>query len=190
MLKLFYTLVLLANLFVIQTAYGKDKLPKSLSETLLHSPLIEVGNAKFSVLFWDIYHSKLYTPTGNYNVENNTDNLPIERPLLFKINYLKNISQQELINRTIEQWQHLGFKEAEFSPFIAQLKIIWPNIEAGDSLALLINKDSSSFYFNDQFIGTVSQKSFGQLFLAIWLSPYTSEPKLRQKLLGKLNSKL
>jgi hypothetical protein len=181
--------MLLTSLSISQTTYGNDVLQEKksmmLSEKLVDLPLIEVGNAKFSVFFWDIYQSKLFTPTGNYYVANNTNNLAVERPLLFKIKYLRDISQKDLIERTIEQWKHLNFNQKNYSSYVPQLKTIWPNIEAGDSLALLISNNKSDFYFNNHFIGSIPEENFGKLFLAIWLSPNTSQPELRKKLINE-----
>lgn len=168
-----------------------------------------IGSAKFSVFFWDIYHSSLFSSTGHYPVKSN-------EKVLFKIDYLKDVSAESLIQRTIEQWQHLGFSEADYQHYLPQLTTLWPNITAGDNLALLIEKANSHFYFNGKYIGTISPSlsdtletseknikkstaengskntnvaeeqviSFGQLFIDIWLSPNTSQPKLRQQLLA------
>ncbi len=175
---------------------------KTLSNALVSSPLTLVGSAKFSVLFWDIYQSSLYTSSGSFfgieylnkgdtaNKVNQTqpnDNKTEQLPLLFEIEYLRDITQQDLISRTLEQWQHLNIDETDYNRFLPTLKSIWPDIKAGDSLALLVNDDSSHFYFNDDYIGTITQANFGPLFLAIWLSPDTSQPKLRKKLLGETN---
>lgn len=139
----------------------------------------EVGNAKFTFLFWDIYHSTLYTKSGSYIPENP----PAE--LIFEIEYLKDITAADLLERTIEQWQHLGFSKAQYNQFIPKLKAIWPDIYSGDKLALSVQNNKSMFYFNDVQVGVIEQAEFSQLFLAIWLSKKTSEPELRAELLGE-----
>ncbi|MCF2949793.1 chalcone isomerase family protein [Paraglaciecola aquimarina] len=144
--------------------------------------LKDVGEATFSVLFWDIYTSKLKTSTGKYPLENAEDNL------LFQIHYLRDIKSEDLILRTIEQWQHLGVPEDKYQAYLPRLNTLWPDIKKGDSLALLINNHTSVFYFNDSYLGEITQAEFGQQFLDIWLSEKTSQPKLRLELLkGKSN---
>ncbi len=138
-----------------------------------------VGKAKFTVLFWDIYQSQLFYRADVVELGNNN------QPLLFEIQYLKDITRDELIIRTIEQWQHLGVKEDNYQVYLPALKRLWPNIKAGDSLAILINQTGSSFYFNENKIGTINEPEFGWLFVDIWLSPNTSQPKLRRQLLGR-----
>jgi hypothetical protein len=151
-----------------------EKLPEELTQL----QLIEVGSAVFSVLFWDIYKSTLYTKTGSY------DNKKPQEPLLFEIEYLKDITSEELIKRTIEQWDHLEKVESQYSPFIPKLRIIWPDISSGDKLTLLNQNGRSMFYFNDIKIGIIEQDEFSELFLDIWLSPKTSQKSLRAKLIG------
>jgi hypothetical protein len=151
----------------------QDQLPEEL-ETLAFN---KVGSAQFSVLFWDIYNSHLFTKSGRY--EENSD-----QDVIFKIEYLKDITAKELIKRTVEQWQHLKYKKSDYETFIPNLKRIWPNISAGDSLTLYRNNQSTEFYFNNMNIGDIDNEEFYKLFLAIWLSPDTSEPELRQSLIG------
>lgn len=136
----------------------------------------EVGNAKFSVFFFDIYKSRLLTPNGVFNFEN--------KPYLFEITYLKDISSSDLIERTIEQWEHLNIDKESYQQYSALLSKLWPNIVASDRLAIQVNDKKSKFYFNNKFIGSINDDRFGDLFLAIWLSPETSQPELRAALLG------
>ena len=129
-------------------------------------------------MIWDVYESELSTSSGQY------PEISKNGTLIYKINYLRSITSKELIQRTIEQWQHLGIKEDVYNAFIPQLKEIWPNVTSGDSLALVIEQNSSAFYFNNQFAGSIEDADFTPLFLDIWLSKNTSEPKLRTALLG------
>ncbi len=40
------------------------------------------------------------------------------------------------------------------------------------------------FYLNNKFIGKINDTQLAQYFFDIWLSPKTSDPKMRQALLG------
>ncbi|MBU2872117.1 chalcone isomerase family protein [Colwellia sp. E2M01] len=162
--------------------FGKDESQtylQKLPDEFAQLNVKEVGSAKFSVLFWDIYNSTLYTPTGEYSYTEKANKL------IFKIEYLKDISSADLIERTVEQWQHLNIPKAQYSAFIPRLQAIWPDISAGDSLAMLVENNTAIFYFNNDQIGMVEQPEFYQLFLDIWLSPKTSQAKLRSQLLGE-----
>ena len=184
-----YGILLLMALFIpINAAQAKSMTDEMVWSQHLPSQLktqdfVAVGEAKFSVLFWDIYKSKLLTTSGHYPVEIAKDNV------LFDINYLTDITSKDLINKTVEQWQHLGIAADIYQAYLPQLKMLWPDIKEGDSLSLLIHQGRSVFYFNQQYIGVINEPEFGQVFLAIWLSENTSQPKLRNKLLGSHDEK-
>jgi hypothetical protein len=156
----------------VDTAY------KDLSEITKAHELVDVGETTFSVLFWDIYKSKLKTTAGQYPLCTKLGSI------LYEINYLMDISTNELIERTIEQWQHLGVKAEIYGVYLSELERIWPNINDGDTLSLFVHKGRSTFYFNEEFVGVIDAPEFGQLFLDIWLSESTSQPVLRDELLG------
>lgn len=178
---LLITLCLSANVAVAKTLTNEIILPHSLKDNLDTLNFVTVGETTFSVLFWDIYKSKLLTTSGKYPVEINKDKL------LFDINYLTNITSKDLIENTVEQWQHLGVAPEIYQAYLPELKALWPDIKDGDSLSLLIDQGRSVFYFNKQYIGVINEPEFGQIFLAIWLSENTSQPSLRQELLGIKN---
>lgn len=136
-----------------------------------------VGEATLSVLFWDIYHSQLFTPNGNYQTG--------DYPLALNIHYLRDIDAQDLLERTVQEWDKLGFKATQYQAWVKQLQQIWPNIKQGDQLTLHITAaQQSDFYFNQNKIGSVQDQRFGQQFVAIWLDEKCSFPHIRKQLLG------
>jgi hypothetical protein len=136
-----------------------------------------VGQAKLSVLFWDVYESSLYTPSGRF--------IGIAAPLKLKLVYLRNIASGELVDATREQWQKLGLYRPEHESWLQQLQAMWPNVKPGDSIVLdWSSAERSHFYFNGRLIGTIESPNFGQLFAAIWLSEKTEYPKVRKQLIG------
>ena len=136
-----------------------------------------VGQAKLSVLFWDIYDSSLYTPSGRFE--------GIAAPLKLKLVYLKNIASSELVDATREQWQKLGLYRPDHEPWLQQLQTMWPDVKPGDSITLdWSSPQRSRFYFNENLVGSIENPDFGRLFAAIWLSEKTEYPKIRKQLIG------
>tara|TARA_B100000809_G_scaffold187606_1_gene185917 strand:+ start:44 stop:604 length:561 start_codon:yes stop_codon:yes gene_type:complete len=154
----------------------------TLDRVLKDHNYIQVGETTFSILFWDLYKSKLQTTSGKYPIESENDKL------IYMINYLADISGKDLIERTVEQWQHLKINPEKYQAYIPVLEKIWPDIEEGDTLSLHVNNNKSFFYFNNELVGEVEDQEFSQLFLDIWLSEKTSEPELRLELLGINNN--
>jgi hypothetical protein len=162
----------------VEKTLSSSLLKESLTSIMSSKAFVPTGSTTFSILFWDLYKSTLYSTSGRYPLTSKSESL------IFHINYLADISSEDLIIRTIEQWQHLGIGEKRYSHYVTALTNLWPDIKDGDSLALLIKNNQSDFYFNDVYIGTIDEPKFGQLFIDIWLSKNTSQPELRAELLG------
>ncbi|KFZ37029.1 hypothetical protein HR45_13385 [Shewanella mangrovi] len=141
-----------------------------------------VGNASLSWLWFDIYHSTLRTPDGVYLSE--------AAPLALQIQYLRNISAQELLDATREQWQKLGYSKAQIEVWLLELSAIFPSVEEGDQLVYVSAGEHGRFYFQPQgqahfhSLGHISESTLNRAFIAIWLSPQTAYPKLRRQLIG------
>ena len=130
-----------------------------------------------TLLFWDVYNSSLYSKTGEYQAE--------KFPQALKINYLRDIDAEDLIERTQDEWEKLGIKQVTFSQWIPLLTNIFPDIKKGDTLLLSVSENQQSeFFFNGKTIGKITDQTFGKSFLRIWLDENCSYPKVRNKLIG------
>jgi hypothetical protein len=184
MLRKILLLITVSPLFfsTVLLAYPNDNeqvLRNSTHSHIEQQDLQEVGHTTFSIFFWDLYKSSLQTTSGTYPIDAEKEQL------LYEINYLADISSKDLIERTIEQWQHLEVPTEHYQQFVHKLTRIWPDITKGDKLSLRLHNNISFFYFNEKYIGRINDPMFGQLFLDIWLAENTSQPTLRNELLGK-----
>ncbi|MEW6998078.1 chalcone isomerase family protein [Colwelliaceae bacterium BS250] len=183
MLKYYFIAV---GLFIsnVSMVYSAHKLTQSKNlQTITQEHNFKVvGETTFSILFWDLYNSKLLTTSGKYPIKIENEKL------IYEINYLTDISSDDLIERTVEQWQYQGVTTENYQAYLPLLKRIWPDINEGDTLTLFVHQGSSIFYFNQQYIGTIDETEFTQIFLDIWLAENTSEPKLRKELLMENNN--
>ncbi len=138
-----------------------------------------VGQGQFSYLFWDLYQAELYTSDGLWS------NYQQSSPVLLKLTYQRDISKDDFIEATVDQWKHLqGKVSAQHKEWAKQLEQLWTDVKKGDQLSCVLTVDGTvQFYFNDRLLGDVTDKAFGPAFLDIWLSEKTSAPKLRKKLL-------
>lgn len=134
-----------------------------------------VGEGEMSWLWFDIYRIKLFTPTGKYH--------PEQRNISLKLTYQREISKQELIEVTEEEWQRQKIEYQQ--DWLATLNDIWPDVNDGDSILFNVDElGNTRFYFNDDYIGSLNEQSFSSAFAAIWLSEDTLKPKLRNQLVG------
>lgn len=145
-----------------------------------------VGQAQLTMLFFDIYQSQLLTPTGSYAV--GQDITP--HPLALSITYQRDITRVQLLEATQEQWQKLGFANNTTQAWVGKLEKIFPDISEGNNLTYVTDGTRGEFFYtSDQAsmrsIGIVEEESMNDAFLAIWLSPDTDYPRLRQNLIGE-----
>ncbi len=141
--------------------------------------LTPIGTATLKKMFWTIYDSTLYSEDGLYQ--------GIEPNLALAITYRRAIASRQLIDSTRSEWRKMSlYKREQSEAWLGLLSDIWPDVEKGDVITLHVGDGlASTFYFNGQAVGTIDSADFTQDFLAIWLSPDTSYPALREKLMGK-----
>ena len=97
---------------------------------------------------------------------------------------MRDFEAKDIVKATKEQWEHLNKPDLS-QKYADKLLNIWPNISKGDSLMLETDVNGkSTFYYNDEKVGQIDDVQFANDFLAIWLDKNTSEPALRQQLLG------
>ncbi len=143
--------------------------------------LTAVGQGHFRYLFWSVYDAELATQDGRYI------DVAQSRPLALTLTYQRDISRDEFIDATLDQWRHVY---GDVSPVQQQwadaLKSIWQDVRDGDQLRCYVDADAvSHFYLNNKPIGHISEPLFSEQFLAIWLDERTSAPSLRRELLGQ-----
>jgi hypothetical protein len=104
-----------------------------------------------------------------------------------EIQYLRDFDAQALVEQTGEEWNHLQISHERRDQWLEQLATLWPDVGKNDVIALEIDSaNRSTFYFNSEILGVIDDADFGEHFVAIWLSPNTSRPALREALIGSL----
>ena len=135
------------------------------------------GEGDMNYLFWTLYNAEYFTG------QTSTTDAGLSQAL--RITYKKSISRQALLDATYEQWLKLGYTDDRVSDWLISLSVIWPDVEPGDQLTLLVTEAGrSEFYLSGDMIGAIPDKKFADAFLSIWFSENTSEPDLRLQLLG------
>ncbi|MFC4700365.1 chalcone isomerase family protein [Glaciecola siphonariae] len=139
-----------------------------------------VGEARLEIMFWDIYDAKLIAPNGDFHPE---------KPFALALTYLREFEGKNIASRSIDEMRDQGMKdEVKLAKWFEKMQQVFPNVDEGQTLTGIVDdKQHSHFYFNDNKMGTIEDPEFTKWFFNIWLSEDTSQPKLRQKLLGSVN---
>lgn len=135
----------------------------------------EVGSGQFRWWGFLVYDAQLWSPQGKYRPGG---------PFALSLTYARSVSSQDIVDASLDQMRDLAMAVDRHPEWRAQLSQVMPSVESGDSLTGVYTPGQGAvFFFNNQLTGQISER-LAQAFFAIWLDPNTSEPDLRQALLG------
>jgi hypothetical protein len=139
-----------------------------------------LGQARLVVYGFNIYDAKLWAGE-NFSATN----YPAE-PFALELRYLRSFNGASIAEISLKEMRKLGkVSDEKAAAWLAEMKRTFPDVKKGDALLGIHRPDgSASFTLNGKPIGEVRDEEFTRLFFGIWLSPRTSEPKMRNELIG------
>ena len=142
------------------------------------------GQGMLRFLGFEIYQARLWVSPGfqptNYTAQ----------PLALELAYKRDFTASSIAQRSIEEMRRIGpFTDQQATRWQQALQAALPEIKAGDRLIGLYTPGAgASFQLQGRTVGEVADPEFARLFFGIWLSPQTSEPRLREALLAARTS--
>lgn len=135
-----------------------------------------LGYGHFRRLLWDVFDISLWVPGDQWS---------FNEPFALELRYVRDVKGEEIVEGTRDQWEHLEYPDSMVSGWLAELTQVFPNVKKGDQLAgVYLPGKETRFFHNGRGVGTIADPEFGKAFFSIWLDPKTSQPKLREDLLG------
>ena len=109
-----------------------------------------------------------------------------QSPLAIEIEYARALAGHRIAERSLEEMQRIApVPAAQGSAWLASMRQAFPDVRDGDRMTGLHRPgEGVRFFHNGKLRADVADPDFARAFFAIWLSPRTSEPKLRLALLG------
>ncbi len=158
-------------------------LPPVVAQTA--ADLRPLGQSRLVVLGFNIYDAKLWTREGFSADKFDSELFALE------LRYLRNFSGAMIAERSLKEMRRLGkVSDEEAQKWLGWMRQAFPDVKKGDQLIGVHRPDgSASFALNGKNIGEIRDENFTQLFFAIWLSPRTSEPKMRAELIGAASAR-
>ena len=164
--------------FVMPTAWALvDKRPELASALPEHRLL---GSARLSVYGFKVYDSRLWVPPV-FNGENFAS-----QPFGLELDYLRDFKKEAIVDRSLAEMRRFGvFTDEQSSEWREAMLRVIPNVKKGDRI-IGVNRpgEGATFWVNGKRVGDVADAEFARLFFGIWLSPKTSQPKMRASLLA------
>lgn len=109
-----------------------------------------------------------------------------EQPLTLEIEYARSLDGREIARRSLKEMRRQAdIGEAQARAWLADMEAAFPDVKAGDRISGRFEPGvAAQFFVNGQPRQRIADPDFARLFFGIWLSPQTSEPALREQLLG------
>lgn len=170
------------GLFSSANATAPASMPAPVIQAL--SGAREQGQGRLVVLGFNIYDAKLWTEEGFAVAQYERE------PFALELRYLRNFKGASIAERSLKEMRNLErVSDERAAQWLTEMKRTFPDVKKGDQLIGIHRPDgSASFILNGKPIGEVRDPEFTRLFFGIWLSPRTSEPKLRSALIGAATS--
>lgn len=153
--------------------------PAELAAELPVSKLQGQGQLTFMTL--RVYDARLWTGANGVGSDWNNSLLALE------LNYARSLRGTKIAERSLSEMQRQGdIDTTRAARWLSAMKQVFPDVKEGDRITgVNVPGVGARFYFNGKLVGDVRDADFARLFFGVWLSPKTSEPALREALLGK-----
>ncbi len=138
------------------------------------------GSGRLTFFGMHVYDARLWVNEG-FQPERFGD-----LPLAIELEYARTLYGKLIAERSLTEMKKVGeVPEAKAEAWLADMTRLFPDVAKGDRITgIQLPGGSARFYLNSQARGTISDLGFAPLFFGIWLSPRSSEPRLRQALVG------
>jgi hypothetical protein len=139
-----------------------------------------LGSGRLTFLGLHVYDARLWTD----------DEFAADRfdrhALALELQYGRTLYGRLIAERSLEEMKRQGsFSEEQGERWLASMKQTFPDVNKGDRITGVQRPgESTRIFVNGALRGELRDAEFTRRFFGIWLAPQTSEPRLRQSLLG------
>lgn len=172
-----FTLFLIL-LTVTPASAGSVAHPNAVVTQNLNNPQL-VGEGRLKVMFWNVFDARLHAEDGIY--------APNEAFAL-SLTYLRELKGSHIVEKSMEEIERLSsgqIAQEVTSQWDQSLTEMLPDVSKGETITgVRTPQGTSRFYKDEQYLGEIDDPMFTQLFFSIWLGENSTQPALRNQLLG------
>lgn len=139
-----------------------------------------LGQATLRYFGLRVYNAQLWT-LPDFRVSQ-----AAEQALVLELEYLRDLKGAAIAERSLQEMRRAGpLAEAQAQRWLAEMQRLFPDVKAGERITgQHLPGQGARFWHNGRAVGQIEDAAFARLFFGIWLAPTTSEPDMRQALLG------
>lgn len=148
--------------------------------TPTEQPLL--GSARLRYWGFDVYDISLFAPAG-FDMRRYE-----ELPFSLELRYLRSFKGADIAERSIEEMQaQAPIDPAQARRWLDAMSAVFPDVQRGDRITgAHVPGRGARFHLNGQRLGDIADDAFSRRFFGIWLSPATSQPRLREALIQSM----
>lgn len=138
------------------------------------------GQGRLRFFGLHVYDAKLWADqvitTANYKTT----------PLALELTYGRSLYGNLIAERSLKEMRGItAVSDAQASAWLDAMTALFPDVKEGDQLTGVYQPGQRAvFWLNGKRLGEVGDPAFAQAFFGIWLDEKSSEPSLRDQLLG------
>jgi hypothetical protein len=108
-------------------------------------------------------------------------------PFVLELQYARSLNGAQIAERSLAEMQRQGaIEEATATRWLSSMRALFPDVREGDRITgVNVPGLGARFFVNGALRGELREPGFARSFFGIWLAPVTSEPALREALLGR-----
>ena len=138
-----------------------------------------IGKARLTVWGFQVYDATLWAAAGFGPASY------ASQPLALELAYLHAFDATSIAERSLQEMRRsAAISDAQAAQWTADMLRVIPDVKKGDRIVGVHRPgQGAAFWVNGKASGDIRDAEFARLFFGIWLSPKTSEPAMRDKLL-------
>jgi hypothetical protein len=138
------------------------------------------GAGRLSVFGLHVYDARLWVEPGFAAAQF------AQQALALELVYARTLYGRLIAERSLEEMRRFGaIAEPQAARWLSAMRETFPDVARGDRITgLHLPGQGARFFVNGALRGDVRDADFARRFFSIWLAPQTSEPALREALLG------
>ena len=138
-----------------------------------------LGTSRMRFLGMNLYDAKLFAPAlkrSDYAAN----------PFALEILYLRSFDGPAIAERSLKEMRRVGsISPDKEKSWLETMRQTFPNVKSGDRVTAFHKPGVGiRFFINGLAHASIDDPEFSRYFFGIWLSPNTSEPKMRTELLA------
>jgi hypothetical protein len=138
-----------------------------------------IGTGEFRMFGFDVYNARLWSAAQPF---------VSDQPFALELIYQRRISREDLVKASVKEIKRLSgtsVSAGQLAQWQAQMQEAFVDVEAGTRLTgIYLPGQGARFFVGQQLLYEVKDPVFARVFFDIWLDPRTSNPELREQLLG------